>query len=89
MIRHFGVEDNFVLMDFFCHGVPTLLLWNKYLSEVEAKIGDATFVSWRNKTTGWQDSWAMCADTDPESLDWHNSYNLSNTEKTHLSVQND
>ena len=59
MIRHFKVEDNFVLMDFFCHGVPSLLLWNKYLSEVESRIGQSTFISWRNKTTGWHDSWAM------------------------------
>jgi coenzyme F420-reducing hydrogenase beta subunit len=77
MIRHFKVEDNFVLMDFFCHGVPSLLLWNKYLSEVESRIGQSTFISWRNKTTGWHDSWAMCADADADSLDWHNSYNLN------------
>lgn len=84
MIKHFKVEDNFVLLDFFCHGVPSLLLWDKYLSEVESKIGQSTFVSWRNKTTGWQDSWAMCADVDTGSLDWHNSYNLSIKEKKHL-----
>lgn len=84
LIRHFKVEDNFVLMDFFCHGVPSLLLWDKYLSEVEAKVGEATFVSWRNKTTGWQDSWAMCVDCSEEDLDWHNSYNLRVREKKHL-----
>ena len=84
LIQHFKVEDNFVLMDFFCHGVPSLLLWDKYLSEVESHVGRASFVSWRNKTTGWQDSWAMCADTDTESSDWHNSYNLSVKEKKHF-----
>lgn len=26
-IRKFRCEDNFVLMDFFCHGVPSMLLW--------------------------------------------------------------
>lgn len=83
-IRHFKVEDNFVLLDFFCHGVPSLLLWDKYLGEVEEKIGESTFVSWRNKTTGWQDSWAVCADTDSDSLDWHNSYNLEIREKKHF-----
>lgn len=76
LIKHFKAEDNFILMDFFCHGVPSLLLWDKYLSDVESKIGESTFVSWRNKTTGWQDSWSMCADIDVESLDWHNSYNM-------------
>ncbi len=84
LIRHYNVEDKFVLLDFFCHGVPSLLLWNKYLSEVESRIGQSTFVSWRNKTTGWQDSWAICADVDDDSFDWHNSYNLNIREKKHL-----
>lgn len=84
MIQQYKVEDKFLLLDFFCHGVPSLLLWDKYLSEVEAKIGKATFVSWRNKTTGWQDSWAMCADIDSDSLNWHNSYNLMIRGKKHF-----
>lgn len=84
MIKHFRVEDKFVLLDFFCHGVPSLLLWHKYLSEVESKIGESTFVSWRNKTTGWQDSWAMCVDNDQDAFDWHNSYNLNIREKKHF-----
>lgn len=75
-IKHYQVEDHFVLLDFFCHGVPSLRLWDKYLSEVEAKIGKVAFVSWRNKATGWQDSWAVCADVDRESLDWHDSYEI-------------
>lgn len=76
-IQHHRVEDNFVLLDFFCHGVPSLRLWDKYLAEVEAKAGGrATFVSWRNKATGWQDSWAMCVDVDKASLDWHDSYEI-------------
>lgn len=83
-VRRFKIEDNFILMDFFCHGVPSLLLWDKYISEVEIRIGDATSVSWRNKSTGWHDSGAMCADTDSDALDWHNSYNLLIKGKKHL-----
>lgn len=26
-IRRFRVESNFILVDFFCHGVPSMLLW--------------------------------------------------------------
>lgn len=84
LIKHFKVEDNFILMDFFCHGVPSLLLWNKYLNEVESKVGKATFVSWRNKTTSWHDSWLTCIDIDAESLEWHNSYNLKIRGKKHF-----
>lgn len=34
-IKRFKVEENFILMDFFCHGVPSMLLWNKYIKYVE------------------------------------------------------
>lgn len=61
-IRKFKIEDNFVLMDFFCHGVPSMLAWQKYIQMVEAKVGKVTATSWRNKQTGWHDSWAMTID---------------------------
>ena len=59
-IRKLRIEDHFVLMDFFCHGVPSMFLWNQYLREVEKQIGKVSYVSWRNKQTGWHDSWNMC-----------------------------
>lgn len=52
-------EDNFLLMDFFCHGVPSMKLWKKYLAEVERKTGKARSVCWRNKKYGWHDSYLM------------------------------
>ena len=58
-LRLFNAEDNFVLMDFFCHGVPSKLMWDKYFSQVEKKIGTVTAVSWRTKERGWNDSWVM------------------------------
>lgn len=58
-IRRYRVEDNFVLMDFFCHSVPSMLAWRKYLQFVENITGPVCSVSWRNKFTGWHDSWAM------------------------------
>lgn len=58
-IRKFNVEDNFVLMDFFYHGVPSMHLWQKYLQEVEKLTGNVTYVSWRNKLTAWHDSYDL------------------------------
>ena len=58
-IRMSGHEKNFILMDFFCHGVPSMLLWRKYLDEVEENIGMIESVSWRNKNFGWHDSWSI------------------------------
>lgn len=75
-IRKFKKEDNFILMDFFCHGVPSMLVWDKYIKLVESKVGKLTYVSWRNKFTGWHDSWAMSIDGEntAEPINWHDSY---------------
>lgn len=77
-IKKFKVEDNFILMDFFCHGVPSKLLWDKYLKSVEKTTGKVTYVSWRNKITGWQDSWAMAIDGEASSgkVPSNNCYSL-------------
>ena len=58
-VRRRKMEDDVVLLDFFCHGVPSYWLWEKYLAELTSKIGDIDNITWRNKDTGWQDSWAM------------------------------
>lgn len=86
LVKQMRIEDNFVLLDFFCHGVPSLLVWDKYIEEVKSKIGEISFASWRNKSTGWHDSWAINADaaTDGETVDWHDSYNLLIKEKKHF-----
>ena len=77
-IHKFKKEDNFILMDFFCHGVPSMLVWDKYVKWAETKVGKLTYVSWRNKFTGWHDSWAMSIDgvDTAKSVNWHDSYNL-------------
>ena len=61
-LRKFKVEDNFILMDFFCHSVPSMLAWKKYLQIVEKRTGPIVYASWRNKFTGWHDSWALAID---------------------------
>lgn len=56
------LEESVILLDFFCHGVPSMLMWDKYLSEVEKSIGGIEQVVWRDKSSGWHDSWAMKVD---------------------------
>lgn len=82
-LQKYKCEDNFVLLDFFCHGVPSMLLWDKYVEYAEKQVGKLTYVSWRNKFTGWHDSWAMSIDGEihGEPIDWHDSYNLLIKEK--------
>lgn len=61
-------EENFVLLDFFCHGVPSMLVWNKYRREAERQLGPLTYASWRNKFGfGWHDSWIMGLDGEKAS----------------------
>lgn len=58
-IRKNKIKDNFILIDFFCHSVPSMLMWGKYINAIEKKLGTIKSVTWRNKMTGWHDSWAM------------------------------
>ena len=78
-------EENFILLDFFCHGVPSMLAWQKYCKDVEKKLGGKiTYASWRNKWNyGWHDSWIMGIDGEKqgEKVNWHECYNLLIREK--------
>lgn len=58
-IRRFKIEENFLLVDFFCHGVPSMFMWRKYLCDVREKFGKFSNVSWRNKVKGWHNSYVM------------------------------
>lgn len=65
-VKKLKIEDNFLFVDFFCHGVPSMLLWKKYVDSISKKIGHPTSVVWRNKSTGWHDSWEIRAENDNE-----------------------
>ena len=54
-------ENKIILIDFFCHGVPSYLMWNKYLKHVKKQVGNISSISWRNKDNGWQESKAIKA----------------------------
>ena len=77
-IQKFRCEDNFVLLDFFCHGVPSMSIWKKYTEWAEKRVGKITYASWRNKKTGWHDSWVMGIDGERhgEKTNWHDSYDI-------------
>ncbi len=56
-IKKYRCEENFLLVDFFCHGVPSKLMWNKYVQEKD--IGVLTNASWRNKQRGWREGYCI------------------------------
>lgn len=78
MIQKFHCEDNFILMDFFCHCVPSMHAWKSYVKMLEPKIGKVVYASWRNKFEyGWHDNWLMGIEGTKTSktVDWTDDYN--------------
>ncbi len=57
-LKKYHLENNFILLDFFCHGVPSMIMWRKYLHIIPTLDNDET-ISWRNKKNGWHNSWVM------------------------------
>ncbi len=45
-----GKRENFILVDFFCHGVPSYLLWNSFLLSLQ---NPPQKVHFRSKKRGW------------------------------------
>lgn len=50
-------NSNFFFVDFFCHGVPSYNLWNKYIESLNKKglFSKDTKVLFRDKINGWHD----------------------------------
>lgn len=55
-IQRFKIENNFILIDLLCYGVPSLLLWRRYLKQEVKNIGDIKKVKFRTKINGWHKS---------------------------------
>lgn len=56
-IRNFLRKDyrKLLLVDFICHGVPSPLVWRKYIDEYEKIINNKiVLVNFRNKKNGWK-----------------------------------
>ena len=51
-----NLKSNFILIDFFCHGVPSYTFYWKYLDYLRNQIGDISSIKFRSKRCGWQSS---------------------------------
>lgn len=47
--------NDLILIDFFCHGAPSMKLWDKYIAHIKQKhnIKNIKHINFRDKTTGW------------------------------------
>jgi len=75
-IRRLKIEENFVLMDFFCHGVPSMNMWKKYTEMVEEQTGKITYASWRNKFEDWHNSPVIVINGEKGENSLRNSYEM-------------
>lgn len=51
------LEENFIFIDLFCHGCPSLNLWKKYIEEKKEKLNCKKFdsIEFRTKLYGWHE----------------------------------
>lgn len=63
-IKKLKKEDNFILMDFFCHSVPSILAWKYYIGSVKKQLGKIESVAWRNKASGWHNPYCITINGD-------------------------
>ncbi|MBD5272036.1 MAG: 4Fe-4S binding protein [Bacteroides sp.] len=55
--KRFKKEESFILIDLFCYGVPSLLLWERTLKEIKKKYQDLRLLKFRSKELyGWHSS---------------------------------
>ena len=50
-----NLRDNCLLIDLFCHGCPSMLVWNKYEQKIKKQVKNKKFdeVQFRSKVRGW------------------------------------
>ena len=62
---------NLITVDTVCHGVPSPMIWKDYLHKTledkQRKMDDITYISFRDKTTGWK-NYSMVIKADDEVL---------------------
>jgi coenzyme F420-reducing hydrogenase beta subunit len=51
--RKNNCEQNWIFIDFFCHGVPSYHLWKKYIDYRTRKNTEVAMVKFRDKKNGW------------------------------------
>lgn len=49
------LRENCILVDLFCHGCPSMLVWNKYERGIKSSVNNQRFddVQFRSKVHGW------------------------------------
>lgn len=56
-LQQINRRENFILIDLFCHGCPSMFLWNKYLQDIIMKnnLDEIKKIEFRSKIKGWHE----------------------------------
>ncbi len=54
-LRSTGMRENHILVDLYCHGAPSLHIWEKYIGETLDRVDGKSVISanFRSKIRGW------------------------------------
>ena len=54
---HNGRRKQFLFIDLFCHGCPSMILWKRYIEHIKPKMRDLKFtrIEFRSKAYGWHE----------------------------------
>lgn len=53
LIRKKKIKNDFILVDLFCHGIPSYLVWKPYIKDIKSKTGFLNKINFRYKGNGW------------------------------------
>jgi len=62
-------RDQFLLIDIFCHGCPSLIIWKKYVSKIHEKTKNSPLdvIKFRSKVRGWG-NFCISAEKDDQTV---------------------
>lgn len=54
-LKKYDLRNNCILIDLYCHGCPSMLVWNKVNASIKKKlkVKQLSFVNFRSKEKGW------------------------------------
>lgn len=76
-LRLLKVRDNFILIDLYCHGCPSIHVWKKYVKGIKKSIGRSIIdnANFRSKVKGWGSSYILEVDVDGHPVFYSDSKN--------------
>ena len=72
VVKLYKIEKQFLLIDIFCHGVPSYLLWNEYLFWIKKKginIDKIKSICFRDKAYSWHEYFMHIVTDDGEYIE--------------------